>query len=74
MYTRGDLISLGFTKAQIEHAAVKGLLDNVSRLGVGGVRVFTAMDIVKLSEQINVKINNRKLAKLKKECGMGDRI
>ena len=74
MYTRRDLLLLGFTKAQFEYAAVRGLMDHVSRLGSGGIRVFTAMDIVKLSEQINVKINNRKLAKLRKECGMGDRI
>ncbi len=67
MYSRGDLIQMGFTKAKLEYAAIKGLLDDIPRLRPGGLRVFSAEHILDLSIRLAVRLKDSVKLDLEKE-------
>jgi hypothetical protein len=69
MYSRQHLLSFGFKKSSLEYAAVKGYMDNATRIYPGGPRIFSAAQVIELSRKLNVPLDDSVQNELNNEIG-----
>jgi len=68
MYTRQKLLQMGFKKAPLEYASVKGWLNDVERIYPGGPRIYSAHQVLKLATKMNIVLADDLRSKLLSKC------
>jgi DNA-binding transcriptional MerR regulator len=67
MYTLHHLLKLGFKQAAINYHANKGMLNHVKRIRPGGDRIYTAQDIIRLGQELNIAVTEERIKEVNNE-------